>query len=405
MSSTALGLDVARAVDPAGYAMSGSPPRIAIRPANREELCEALRAATHDGLGLVPWGGGVALSRERAPARFDVALDLRGLARVVEYEPDDLTLTAECGVTIDTLRETLAARGQELPLEAAEAWGATLGGVLAANESGARRRALGSPRDRVLGARFALGDGTLARSGGKVVKNVAGYGIHRLLCGSRGGLAVVVEASVKLLPAPASRVAMVFGVEAGTIAESSRWSGFARMEPAALTVIGRAVADRDPVFATRMPFTVVVGFEGEAPHVEHQCEITREALGAARVRLADDSAVKLWQHLADLEELQGPRLSFTTAANSPAALAPLSADSPIERAVFHAACGRLHLFPAADQAQKVVSRLAGAGFMLIDARGVEEIEPAIAPLQAVGQLRAAIRAALDPAGRFALGDR
>ncbi|HTM57499.1 MAG TPA: FAD-binding oxidoreductase [Candidatus Udaeobacter sp.] len=400
MSAT-LGLDAARALDPSGYAMSGTAPRFAIRPADRGELCEALRAATRDGLGVVPWGGGVSLSREAAPPRFDVALDLRGLDRVTEYEPDDLTLTAECGVTIESLREKLQARGQELPLEAAEAWGATLGGVLASNASGARRQALGSPRDRILGARFALGEGTLARSGGKVVKNVAGYGIHRLLCGSRGGLAVIVEVSLKLQPAPASRAAMVFGVDAATIADAGRWSFIPRMEPSALTVIGRAAADLNPVLSTRAPFTTVIGFEGEAAHVERQCESVRQALGAAKVKVADDSATKLWQHLADLEELQGPRLSFTTTANTPAALAALGDDFVIERCVFHAPCGRLHVFPAADQASVVLSRLRAAGFTLIDARGVA-LE-ARATSIGIETMRGAIRRALDPGARFALG--
>ena len=397
-----LGLDPTRAVDPAGYAMSGRAPHAAVRPETREELAEALRAATRDGLGVVPWGGGVALSREPAPARFDVALDLRGLNRVVEYESDDLTLTAECGVTLETLRATLAARGQELPLEAAEAWGATLGGVLAANASGARRLALGAPRDRVLGARYALGDGTLARSGGKVVKNVAGYGIHRLLCGSRGGLAVIVEASLKLLPAPAARVAMVYGLEPARVADEAGWARVPRLMPAALTVIGHAAADLNPVLATRAPFTLVVGFEGEPPDVEHQCELVHDLLGAARVRVTGESAVQLWQALADLEELQGARLTLTTSANTPAALAALGDDLVLARAVFHAACGRLHLFPPAERAQELAGRLAAQGFALIDVRGAGTIEPAIPPQLAVQAMRRQIRAALDPARRFAL---
>ena len=413
MSAT-LGLGAARALDPQGYAMSGRAPRLAIRPADRDELCEALRAASRDGLGVVPWGAGVSLSREPAPARFDVALDLRGLDRVTEYEPDDLTLTAECGATIETLRETLRARGQELPLEGAEAWGATLGGVLASNASGARRLMLGSPRDRILGARFALGDGTLAKSGGKVVKNVAGYGIHRLLCGSRGGLAVIVEASLKLQPAPASRAAMIYGLEADAIADGGRWTFLPRMEPAVLTVIGRAAADLNPVLATRSPFTVVIGFEGESAHVERQCDAVRQSLGAAKVRVADDSAAKLWQNLADLEELQGPRLSFTTATNTPSALAALGHDSLIERCVFHAACGRLHLFPASARGAErlneqrgqppatLLERLAASGFALIGARGVE-LEMPGQRFVAIDALRAGIRAALDPGARFALG--
>jgi FAD/FMN-containing dehydrogenase len=404
MSAT-LGLEAARAVDAALYAMSGRAPKLALKPANRDELCEALRAATRDGLAVVPWGGGVSLSREPAPDRFDVALDLRALDRIIEYEPDDLTLTAECGVTIEALRERVSAHAQELPLEAAEAWGATLGGVLAANASGARRFAFGAPRDRILGARFALGEGMIARTGGKVVKNVAGYGLHRLLCGSRGALAVIVEASLKLAPEPESRVAMIWGVDAATIADAAKWSAFPRMEPAVLTVVGRAAAALNPVLASDAAFSVIVGFEGAAPYVERQCERVRATFGAARVKVLGDSAVRLWQQLADLEELDGERLTFTTAANTPAALATLASSRELERAVFHAACGRLHVFPAAKDAQALAGSLAARGFALIGARGSSDIAPAIAPQDAIGALRASLRGKLDPGRRFALGDR
>ncbi len=404
MSAT-LGLDRARAVDPAGYAMSGRAPRIAIRPVNRAELVEALSAVARDGLAVVPWGGGVALDRESAPERFDVALDLRGLDAIVEYEPDDLTLTAECGVTLDTLRERLEARGQELPLEAANSWGATLGGVLAANASGPRRLALGSSRDRILGARFALGSGEIARSGGKVVKNVAGYGIHRLLCGSRGALAVIVEASLKLLPAPGARAALVFGLESAKLGNAQLWSRFPRMEPAVLSVIGRAAADLNPVLAAQAPFTLVLGFEGEELEVERQCDLAHEALGAARVRLAGSSAAALWRQLADLEELQGARLTFSTSHNTPDAFGAALAELPHDRAIFHAPCGRLHLFPGDEEPGAIVRVLAARDFTLVDARGAGEIAPLIPPQHGVRSMRERIRAALDPDARFALGGR
>ena len=142
--SASLGLDAARALDPARYAIGGVTPRVAVRPASRAEAAEALHAAARAGLGVVPWGGGVALPFEEAPARYEVALDLTALDSVVEYEPADLTITAECGATIAALRATLAAHGQEVPLEAAHAARATLGGVLAANASGQGRLA---PKD------------------------------------------------------------------------------------------------------------------------------------------------------------------------------------------------------------------------------------------------------------------
>ena len=404
MSAT-LGLDAARALDPSGYSMSGTLPRFAVRPANREELSEALRASTSDRLGVVPWGGGVALSRESAPSNFDVALDLRALDRVIEYEPDDLTLTAECGCGLDALRDLLRERGQELPLEAAQSWGATLGGVLAANAGGPRRMALGAPRDRILGARFALGSGEIVRTGGKVVKNVAGYGVHRMLCGSRGALAVIVEASLKLNPAPVSRAALVFGAEPSRLAEERLWLPLVRMEPAVFTVLGRAVAELHPVLAGTAPCVLVVGFEGEAAQVERQCQLVREMLGSPRHRVSDASAAVLWQQIADFEELHAARLSFTTAQRTPSALAHVMGRGFGDRFVFHAASGRLHLFSAGADPGEIARRLAEHGFALIDLRGVGDIAPALPPQLAVAGMRDALRNALDPGRRFALGER
>jgi glycolate oxidase FAD binding subunit len=372
-----------------------------------------LRGAARDRLGVVPWGGGVSLGRGRAPERYDLALDLTALDRVVEHRPEDMTITAECGVTLGALRETLAAHGQELPLEGARAERATLGGLLAANASGPRRLRFGSPRDRLLGAHFALGDGTLARSGGRVVKNVAGYAVHRLLCGSRGGLAVLLEASLKLVPVPARRVALVFGVGARALGDAARWAALPRLEPALLTVVGQALAGELPVASPTDPFTLVVGLEDDQARVDQQVAAVERLLGEPDARLEDDSAAALWQALADLEDRDGARLAFTGAANTPAALAPLF-ERPEAAAgtLFHAAAGRLHVFPGSAAARTLLEPLADAGFSLIEAvagdgdpAGVATLQPLVAPQAAVLDLRARLRAALDPAGVMAFGPR
>ena len=420
--TTAPGIVGARAIAPERFAVSGMMPRFAARPRDRDELCEIVRAAASDGLVIVPWGGGTALEREAAPARYDLALDLGALNRVVEYEPEDLTLTAECGVTVATLRATLAARGQELPLEAAHSARATLGGVLASNASGARRLRFGSPRDRILGARFVLGDGTLARTGGKVVKNVAGYGIHRLLCGSRGGLAIVVDASLKLLPAPAARAALIYELDANVIADAARWADFAREEPAALTVVSAAIATGAvnrtttavsaespprsglPGATGRRPFWVVVGLEDDAPRIaELRATVVRQ-LGEPALELAGAQVATLWEQLADLEESGAARLTFTGARLTPAALGPLLDTTHAQACVFHAACGRLHVFADVPRAAEVEPLLADSGFTRIDASGGVP-DPRFAPPGAILALRHRIRAALDPAERFALGER
>lgn len=392
-------LDAARTQDPQRFSIGGRVPRLAIRPESREEVVEIVRACASARHSLLPWGGGISLTRASAPGRYDVALDLTGLARIVEYEPDDFTITAECGVRIQDLAARLAAHGQELPLEAAEPWGATLGGVLAANASGPRRRRFGAPRDRILGARFVTGDAVLAATGGRVVKNVAGHAAHRLLVGSRGMLGVLLEASLKLLPLPLARRAMVHGMNASDLVGPERWRGFARQEPAMLTIVGRAVAALNPVLASDHAFCTVVAFEDEASWVDACVDSTRERLGASRLQMQGASVTSLGQMLTDAEEMPGVRLTFTTASSSPACLAPLVAHPVAERMVFHAPSGRLHLFPAASEADEWVTRLEASGFALIEARGVALERPA--PNAATAALRARLKSAFDPEHVFA----
>lgn len=390
-------------LDPAAYAIAGVTPRAVVRPATPEAAAEVLRAAARDRLAVVPWGGGVGLSRTSAPSRYDLALDLTGLDAIVAHEPDDLTITAGCGTTLATLRAAAAAHGQELPLEAARAERATLGGILAANASGPRRLRLGSPRDRILGARFALGDGTLARSGGRVVKNVAGYAVHRLLCGSRGGLGVLLEATLKLEAAPARRVALVFGAGPRALGDAARWAELAALEPAALTVVGGGPARELPVASPTDPFTLIAGLEDDEARVDQQAEALTRMLGEPDARLEGEAVAELWQALADLEERDGGRLTFTGGGSPNEALAPLLEGPGRTDCLLHAPAGRLHVFPGAAEAPGLAERLGRAGLTLLEAAGLAAPAPFLPPQAALLELRARIRAALDPASTLGLG--
>ena len=405
MSASALWLDPARTLDPAAYALGGRAPRLALRPASAEEVGEALAAATGDGLAVVPWGGGSKLAGGPLPRRYDLALDLTALDRVIEYDPEDLTLTAQCGARLAALREVVSARGQELPLESAHAERATLGGVLATNDSGPRRLRLGSPRDRILGARFALADGTLARSGGRVVKNVAGFAIHRLLCGSRGGLAVLLEASLKLLPAPETRLALVYDVTRERLADVPRWAFLPRLEPSYVTVLGaEAARGRVPQADAAAPFSVVIGLEDDDAWVAEQEQRVVTALGAPVARLAGTDAANLAQSLADATDTGHARVTFTSSHNLPASLAPIAGREEAPRLVFHAPAGRLHWFTSAADATAVVRDFFALGLTPISATDGATYEPAIPPEVGVASVRRRLRAALDPTGTLAPGD-
>jgi glycolate oxidase FAD binding subunit len=133
----------------------------------------------------------------------DVTLDTAGLAGILDHVPEDLTVTVGAGIRMDALRDALAAHGQFLPLDPPHlARGATVGGVIAANSAGFARYRYGGVRDLLLGIRVSLPDGSVARAGARVVKNVAGYDLNKLYTGSLGTLGVITEATFKILPIP-----------------------------------------------------------------------------------------------------------------------------------------------------------------------------------------------------------
>ncbi len=196
----------------------GVVPAEVVRPESAAEVADVLRSTTGT---VVPVGSGSKTGWAAAPTSCDLRLDTTGLSRVVEYAPGDLVVVAEAGVRLETLQEQLAGQGQMLALDPAEA-GATLGGIVSANASGPRRLLYGTARDLLIGVTVVLADGTTATSGGKVVKNVAGYDLGKLYTGAHGTLGVVVSTTWRLHPLPPARGAVVVPVadpdEAGRLA-------------------------------------------------------------------------------------------------------------------------------------------------------------------------------------------
>jgi glycolate oxidase FAD binding subunit len=183
-----------------GEHVEGLVPAAIVEPRTAEAVAGVLRHASTHGLAVQIRGSGSKLDWGRRAHRLDVVLDTSRLGALLEHEAGDLTATIQAGARLADVNAALARRGQWLPLDPLFADRTTIGGLIASNDSGPLRHRYGTPRDLLIGTRFSTADGVLARAGGKVVKNVAGYDLSRLAAGSFGGLVAIVEATFKLSP-------------------------------------------------------------------------------------------------------------------------------------------------------------------------------------------------------------
>lgn len=182
--------------------VAGVQPKLVVAPGTEKELAEVLRLSNEAGLAVIPRGGGTKLGWGNSPERADLILSTARLDKIIEHAWADLTVTVEAGCPIQRLQETLAQHGQRLALDPLWPEKATVGGILSTNDSGALRLRFGALRDLIIGVTLALPDGTLASSGGKVVKNVAGYDLPKLATGAFGTLGVITRAVFRLHPLP-----------------------------------------------------------------------------------------------------------------------------------------------------------------------------------------------------------
>jgi glycolate oxidase FAD binding subunit len=182
--------------------VDGKRPSAVVRPAKVSQIAEILRFAGSEKLAVIPCGGCTKLSVGSPPARYDIALDLSPMNRVLAYDPRDLTLGVEPGVRIEDLLRVLLEQNQFLPLAVPFADRATVGGIVAANSSSPLRHLYGGVRDFCLGMEFVTGEGVISKGGGRVVKNVTGYDLHKLLIGSLGTLAVITRVNFRTFPLP-----------------------------------------------------------------------------------------------------------------------------------------------------------------------------------------------------------
>jgi glycolate oxidase FAD binding subunit len=280
-----------------------------LAPTTQEELQRFL-AENFRGLKrpLTPLGGRTALDFGGRLSKAAIGLDLTRLDRVVDFPARDMTVTVEAGIRIERLAQVLRSEGQRLPIDVAQPERATLGGAIATNTSGPRRFGLGTFRDYVIGLTAMTADGRVFHSGGRVVKNVAGYDLCKLLVGSLGTLAVITQVTLKLKPVPESSVLIwatfekIADREAAVeslLTSETRPIAIETLNPAA----GRLVQSQAQIAVPLEGPALVVGFEGSRRETDWQTEKlcgepnARHPSGAALLR--DAEADRLWKALVD----------------------------------------------------------------------------------------------------------
>jgi len=190
------------------------------RPQDQGELVQCVQTCYQQGLAMYPLGGETALGFGLMPQDQGIGVSLTGVNRVVDFPARDLTVTVEAGATLASLSSTLAEEGLCLPVHVPEAATATVGGMVATNANGPGRYGLGTVRDYVIGIHAVNGTGTAFQGGGRVVKNVAGYDLCKLLTGSLGTLAVISQLTFKLKPVPQKWVSLICQLPDWETAES-----------------------------------------------------------------------------------------------------------------------------------------------------------------------------------------
>ena len=274
----------------ADYTFDGYVPKAVVLPASVQEIQDVLRFALKKELSVIPAGAGTKLGIGNPPQKVDVVLATTSLNSVVEYEPADLTVTVEAGIHLTALQAALAQHRQYLPLDPPYADRCTIGGIVSANASGSLRLRHGTARNQVLGLRVVHANGTVVKSGGKVVKNVAGYDLNKLYIGAFGTLGIITEVTLKLSPIPAREAILITAFEnvqdavrtGLSIVGSQLLPMFVNLFINADIGIGVAADARKPM--------LVVGFGGDPETVAWQltqCQGIMEQNGALGVTITE----------------------------------------------------------------------------------------------------------------------
>jgi FAD/FMN-containing dehydrogenase len=284
------------------YRIGRKTPKAAVRPGSEREVAEIVRFARIEKLTLMPTGARTKRAMNIPIAEFDLALDMGRLVQVVAYDPADLTVSTQAGLPLNRLAAVLAEHHQFLPLAVPLANCATVGGTIASGVDSPLRQSYGTARDFVLGMEFVTGDGQVVKSGGRVVKNVSGYDLHKLMIGSLGSLGVITKVNFRTSPALASmRALLALFVSAREAVEMRHRIAQSPLRPLTLEIVSPLAAEllfRDLEVPVARPigtltaghWVVLVSFAGTEKVLARYERDLRQLAGSADTALLEESA-------------------------------------------------------------------------------------------------------------------
>lgn len=278
------------------YTYDGITPEFVVVPSSVQEMQDVMVYASKHNLSVMPTGSGSKLGIGNLGEKTDFILSTTGLNKVVEYEPADLTVTVEAGIRLGNLQRELAQHRQFLPIDPPYSDRCTIGGIISSNSSGPLRHQHGTARNLVLGMKVLRPDGTVVKSGGKVVKNVAGYDTNKLYIGAFGTLGIITESTLKLAPLPTQQA--ILAVQ------------FQKIQDAAisgLNIVRSQILPSFVILCTNFTYidldnskpTVIMGFGGEEETISWQTNSAQTLMkqnGAISVNLIDRESQKSIRH-------------------------------------------------------------------------------------------------------------
>jgi glycolate oxidase FAD binding subunit len=280
----------------------GSSPSAVLSPSTVQELCAVVAEAHQQRQTLLPCGHCSKLTWGGLVHSADWVVSTDRLNQLIDHAVGDLTVTVEAGLGFSELQATLAQAGQFLALDPAFPDQATIGGIIATGDTGSLRQRYNSVRDMLLGISVVRADGQLAKAGGRVVKNVAGYDLMKLLTGSYGTLGILTQATFRVYPLPEASQTVVLSGDAGAIAQASQALLNSALTPASADLLSESVTGAVPGMATVPGYGLAIRFQSILPSVQGQVSRTIElgqALGLTCIPFEQSDDLALWQQLRD----------------------------------------------------------------------------------------------------------